>query len=215
MGLFDIFSDKNEKAAARAQKRGLERGRAGAFEQIDAGQAGYDEFAGRAYDEFDTYDDLGRGSATMYSDALGIGGDEGTARARAAYETSPGYDFEVEEALRAIERSGAARGGTDSGGLIDALRSRAQDYARTDFSGWLDRLSGNVDRGINVAGARSDILSGQGTQRYNTGMTKANIDWNTETGKGSADAAFQMAKENSGMNIFDALMGGLKLAAGA
>lgn len=215
MGLLDLFSSGNEKKAARAQQAGLRRGRDAAYGFIDEGQKGYNDFADKAYGEFGTYDDLGRGSATMYSDALGLGGSDGSARARDAFQAGPGYQFQVDEALRALERTGAAAGGTDSGGLYAALTERARGMADSEFDGWLDRLSGNVDRGIGVAGARAGIRTGQGINAQNVGTTKGQIGFNTEAGIGNAEAQYQMSKDNAGMNIFDALMGGLKLFAGS
>lgn len=214
MGIFDLFSSGNEKSAMRKQQAGINAGRTLAMGDLDQGQADYDRYAGQAYDEFGTYDQLGRGSSNMYGDALGLGGAEGNARATSAFQAGPGYEFQRDEALRALERTGAARGQTDTGNLYTALTDRAGNMANQEYGGWLDRLSQNTDRGINVAGSRAGILSNQGQTAYGTGGAKAGLNWAAETGIGQAGAEYEKSKDQTGANIFDAVMGGLKLFAG-
>lgn len=214
MSLFDLFSSGNEKKAMRKQQAGLQAGRTAAYGELDKGQSLYDQRADQAYGEFGTYDDLGRGSATMYGDALGLGGAEGSDRALSAFRAGPAYEFQRDEALRALERTGAARGMTDSGGLYAALTDRAGSMADAEYTSWLDRLSQNTDRGINVAGSRAGIRTGQGTAAYGTAGNKAQIGWNTETGIGQAGAEYEKSKDQTGANWFNAISGGLKLMAG-
>lgn len=214
MGFFDLFSDKNEKRAAQAQKQGLVRGRDEAFKYIDQGQTGFDQYAGRAYDEFGTYDTMGRSGATTYADALGIGQPGGQNSAVSAFQATPGYDFMRDEALRAVERSASAGGQLGSGNALAAVADRASGLANQEYSSWLDRLKGVTDMGVGVAGARSGVLSGQGAQAYNTGATKAQVGWNAETGMGQADAEFQKSKDQSGLNMFNAVKGLLELGMG-
>lgn len=61
-----------------------------------------------------------------------------------AFRESPGYQFNVNEGLRALERAGATPGGTGrySGATLKALQERGMGLADQEFGGYLDRLGG-------------------------------------------------------------------------
>ncbi len=214
MGLFDLFSDKNEKKAAAAQKAGLRAGRNVAYGELDKGLGDYNRFADQAYGEFAPYADVAKKGASAYADALGLNGADAAAAARENFGKSAGYDFARDEALQAVERSASAGGYLGSGNLATALQDRAAGLASTESNAWLDRLGGLMGQGVNVAGQQAGVRTGQGTAAYNTAGTKGQIGWNTETGQGQAEAEYQKSKDQSGMNIFNAVTGLIKLGQG-
>ena len=57
------------------------------------------------------------------------------------FESSPGYQFRMDEGQKAVERSGAARGMTQSGSQLKALQRYGQDYASGEFNNYANRLS--------------------------------------------------------------------------
>jgi hypothetical protein len=113
----------------------------------------------------------GAGS-TLYQDALGINGPEGVARAKAAFTTGPGYDFQVNEATDAAARNAAKLGLAGSGNALDAIRSRAQGIAGQEYGSYLDRLGGFVNpelqatQGAAQGAGLSANLYGQEAQLY-------------------------------------------------
>ena len=214
MGLFDLFSDKNEKKAANAQKAGLRAGRDVAYGELDKGISDYNRFADQAYGEFTPYADAGRKGTNTYTDALGLNGADAAAAARDTFTKSAGYDFARDEAMQAVERSASAGGYLGSGNLATALQDRAAGLASTESNAWLDRLNGLMGQGVNVAGQQANVRTGQGTAAYNTAGTKGQIGWNTETGQGAAEAEYQKSKDQTGMNIFNSVTGLLKLGSG-
>lgn len=213
MGLFDLFSDKNEKKAANAQKAGLDAGRTAAYGYLDTGLAGATDQYGTAKAEFDPYAARYESGASSYADALGLGGPEGTARVQGQFAASPGYQFQQDEAAKAALRSGSAAGMLGSGNTYAAILGRSSDLANQEYGGYLDRLSEYDQRGLTTAGARAGIDTGLGDVINNTNVNKADIGWQTETGKGQATANYQLGKDRTGQNIFSAVTGGLKLAA--
>ena len=58
-----------------------------------------------------------------------------------AFYKSPGYDFRFNEGQRAIERSGAARGGLMSGGMGRELARYGQGFASGEFNNYANRLA--------------------------------------------------------------------------
>lgn len=80
----------------------------------------------------------------LYLDALGVNGAGGTGRAQSAFTTSPGYQFAVDEALNAINRTADARGMLRGGNTTQANLDRASGLAAQEYGGWLNNLSGLI-----------------------------------------------------------------------
>jgi hypothetical protein len=57
------------------------------------------------------------------------------------HTTSPGYDFRLNEGLRAVENSAAARGLLGSGGTLKGINREAQGHAALDYNDQFKRLS--------------------------------------------------------------------------
>lgn len=92
---------------------------------------------------------------TLYADALGLNGAEGNAAATDAFQTSPGYDWARENALRGSERAAAASGMLASGNTLAALQDRSAQVANQEYGGWLDRLNGVSGQGLNAASGQA------------------------------------------------------------
>lgn len=212
MGLFDLFSSSNEKQAAEDLKGGLRRGEkraAGAFQEgMEGFRTSYDD----ALAEYDPYTEAYEPAAGSYADALGLSGEEGTARSREAFETSPGYQFQLEQGQQALERSAARRGMLGSGNTsLDELEY-SQGLASGEWNDYLDRLFQTSQAGREVAGSRANIHTRAGDQEYGAGRDLGTLYHGTETGIGEADAGYQMSQDATGANIFGAITGGLGLA---
>ncbi len=57
----------------------------------------------------------GQGAYDRFLDATGANGAAGSQAAQAAFQASPGYQFSLDQALGAVQRSAAARGGLAGG----------------------------------------------------------------------------------------------------
>lgn len=104
----------------------------------------------------------GMADSTLYADALGINGADGAGRARDAFSASPGYQFQMDQGLQALDRRAAATGRLASGNAdLDTLKF-SQGLASQDWNNWLGNLTGAVDR---TTGALGDLatLSGNTT----------------------------------------------------
>jgi Chaperone of endosialidase len=84
-------------------------------------------------------------AVNRYYDALGLNGPGGGAAAREAFVTSPGYQFQVDEATRAAANKAASLGIAGSGNTLDAIRGRAQGIASGEWGNYLDRLGSFVN----------------------------------------------------------------------
>lgn len=97
----------------------------------------------------------GQQANSLYGDALGLNGAEGNARATGAFQTGPGYDFAVDESMRAAERAASAGGTLSSGNLLAALQDRGNGLANQEYGGWLDRLNGVSGQGLTAASGQA------------------------------------------------------------
>jgi hypothetical protein len=92
----------------------------------------------RVRDTLEPYNAFGRDNLTRLRDLSAPGGDlDQTFDEEFHYDPSklretPGYQFRLEEGLKALERSGAARGMVLSGAMLKGTERFAQDYASNE-----------------------------------------------------------------------------------
>lgn len=191
MGLLDTFSDDNEQQAANVEQRAYTRGYRGARRQL-----------GRTLKDYRPYGASGPAAAGLYADALGLGGEGGTDRAVAAFRESPGYAHRLDEGLQAIARTRASRGELGGGQTgMDFIRY-AGDLADDEYGGWMDRLSGERDVGLDVADRRAGVRGRIGDLFYATQLGRAGVKGN-----------YLRGKDQTGANIGGLVGGGISLGA--
>ena len=111
----------------------------------------------------------------------GVAGQAGTTGGPSAmtagfdgFQTSPGYQFRTNEAMKAIERSAAARGGLRSGATMDALQRRVQGVASDEYENFANRLASLA--GVGQSATAGSAQSGQAyaNQQSQTNMAAGN-----------------------------------------
>lgn len=81
----------------------------------------------------------GTGS-TLYANALGINGAEGTTAAQNAFSASPTYNWTMDQGIEAINRRRNAAGSLNGGNADRDATNYAAGLASTEYNNWLDRL---------------------------------------------------------------------------
>ena len=89
------------------------------------------------------------------ADLLGLNGPDAANAAFANYQTSPGYQWQLQQGLRAVDAGQAAQGMLRSGATLKAEQTYGQGLADQDFSDYYSRLSGISQLGANAAAAGS------------------------------------------------------------
>lgn len=215
MGLFDIFSSSDGKRAAvaadKARVRGLRTGEERASGLLDSGLSTATDYYTNAGKLYDTWASTGRDANAMFGNALGLGGQEGYDAATSAFRTTPGYQFAVESGLDAIDRRAASRGMLGSGNTnLDTIRF-SQGLADQQWQNWLNNLNTASGSGLTATTNQAGIQTGLGDLNFNTGATKANLAYQTETGVGNSNAQMQAdiqaAKNAANANIWGAILG--------
>lgn len=74
----------------------------------------------------------------------------------------PGYQFQLGEGLKALQRSAAARGTLLTGGTLKGLNQYAQDYANTAYQNAFNRNLGVAQLGLGAAGSLGNLGAAYG-----------------------------------------------------
>ena len=166
---------------------------------------------------YDPYTATGTNANTMYANALGLNGATGNTAATNAFQTSPGYNFQLQQGTQALDRSAAGAGNFGSGNAAAALDQYGQGLANQNYGNWLSNLQGLGQQGLAAATGQTgreqslaNIQTGLGQNQANVITGAAN---NAAQGL-TAGANADMTANNQGTgNIFSALLGGANLGA--
>ena len=143
--------------------------------------------------------------AGAYGDATGANGLLGQQRARANFQTDPGYGFSMDQGLQALNRTHAAAGNLASGNAdTDALKF-SQGLADQSYGNYVSRLAPYLGQQTSAThgGATINALQGNALNTNYTGQgAAANANY---TGQGASDAAATMNNYNISKNLWDGL----------
>ncbi len=107
------------------------------------------------------YREGGLNAFNMYRDeVMGLGPTQ--------FQKTQDYNFGLNEGINAVQAGAAARGGLFSGAAMKDLNTFGQDYASTRREGWLNRLGGLADTGLNAA-----QMSGNASTNAAAGVSNA------------------------------------------
>jgi hypothetical protein len=135
---------------------------------------------------FDPYYQTGTQANTAYGNALGLNGAEGNAAATQAFQTSPGYQFAVDQASQNAMRRAGAMGMLGSGNTADALTRLGSNLANQEYGNYLNRLQGLGAQGMQAAGAKYQGAADSANLATNYGGNTAALA--TDYGKNTANA---------------------------
>ncbi len=214
MGLFDLFSSGNEKAAANAQRSGYDKGWNRFAKFAQRGLNEFNNYNNMAYNEYAGLDALGNNGVSAYGNALGLNGSAGSQSAISAFQQNPGYQFALNQGLDALDRRASARGMLNSGNTTADTLNYANGLASQNWQQYINNLANTVGVAQNTAQAQAGIRSGQGQGNLATRLVMADTANNREIGKGNATANYQLSKDQTGANALGAIGLGSKIIGG-
>ena len=149
----------------------------------------------------------GAGSS-LYLDALGANGPEGTTRATNAFTTSPSYQFNLDQGLGALDRHAAAAGNLGGGNAsVDAIKY-ASGYAGNEYQNWLNNLRASISpevSGVTGAAGSDAALAGlyqtDAGNRIGVGQTATRGITDATTQGANAEMAGSGNLWNFGLNL--------------
>jgi hypothetical protein len=150
----------------------------------------------------------GQGALTGVQDAAGLNGQPGYDAALSAFHTSPGYQFQLDQGLRAVDAGAAAKGLLRSGATLKAEQTFGTGLADKEFTDYYNRL-------FDLSKLGEGAASGQATASQNTGTSMAQTDLSEGSaqssiygnlGKGIGNAANNYANNSLYADRTNALM---------
>lgn len=138
----------------------------------------------------------GQAASGLYADSLGINGAAGNAAATAAFQASPGYAFQVDQATDAAARKAASLGMAASGNTLDAITRLGSNLADQEYGNWQQNLSGLSQQGQQAIGAQNQDANAIANMQYGSGTAQAGLLQQTGSGLGTLDSGMGTADAN-------------------
>jgi hypothetical protein len=133
----------------------LEQGRTDAVGALRGGQtdtvAAQRAALAQARTDLDPWRTQGANALTVASNLSGANGPEAAALAQQDFFTSPGYQFRLDEGMRAVDAGAAAQGMLRSGATLKGEQRFAQGLASQEFGDYYNRLYQLSGLGANAA----------------------------------------------------------------
>jgi hypothetical protein len=162
------------------------------------------------------YQQAGVSGLQAYLGSVGLGGQAGRQSALSAFQTSPGYQFALNQGLQGVQRGLSASGMQGSGAEQKALNDYAQGVANQEYNQFQNRLMGLAGMGQtsaeNAAGRTysagtnmANLGYGYGSQYSQLSQSIAQAQAEAEIAKAQAEAEAKAAKGSG----FGGLIGGI------
>jgi hypothetical protein len=145
----------------------------------------------QARGDFAPWRTTGGAANTATSDLLGLNGPDAATTAFGNYTTSPGYQFQLDQGLRAVDAGAAAKGMLRSGATLKAEQAFGAGLADTDFTSYYNRLFDLSKLGENAAAgsATASQTTGQGIAQTDLSLGSALASAYGNAAKGVGNAA--------------------------
>ena len=85
------------------------------------------------------------------SDLLGLNGPDAATAAMTNFQASPGYQYQLQQGLRAVDAGAASQDMLRSGATLKAEQKYGSDLANLDFGNYFSRLNALSGQGFNAA----------------------------------------------------------------
>lgn len=155
-----------------------------AINYIDQGTRGATDAYGQVLPKYG-------GATSLQLDALGVNGPEAQARARQSFQTDPGYQFNLDQQLGAMERARSAGGLLASGNTsADAMRI-ASGNANQAYGSWMDRLGQYINPELAATSGMANTLSQAGQNKANIASGTGGLLGNLASRYGTESAGLQ------------------------
>lgn len=182
-GLTGVTTGFNDATSALNSGASNARGAYGdASGYYDQGRGAFDQ-AGAAYGDLAGLGTKYGGATTLALNALGANGQPGQATARDAFTAGPGYSFNMDQGLEAINRRRAAGGMLDSGNADRDAQTFGAGLASNEYDKWLNNLLG-------FTGAELGATSGAAAGRAGAFTGQAGL-FGQQAGMSGQQAAFE------------------------
>jgi hypothetical protein len=215
MGLFDLFSNDTAEKARDEANAGATAGYNQLSDLYGQGRNAITTNYGAAGDLYKGLLSSYAPGAQAYGDATGANGATGYARAKSNFQTDPGYGFQMDQGLQALQRTHSAAGNLSSGNADADTLKYATGLADQSYGNYVSRLAPYLTGQATATAGAAGVDTGLGTALNQSYQGQGGAANNTQTTIGNNNAAAEMNNYKVGANQLNGLMGLASLATGA
>lgn len=128
------------------------------------------------------YMTAGQNALSPTQDLLGLNGQDAADAAMANFQSSPGYQYQLDQGLRAVDAGAAAKGMLRSGATLKAEQTLGNNLAAQDFSTYYNRLNSLANMGLSAGSAAAGVSNNAAQTATSAATADANIASNTASG---------------------------------
>lgn len=151
-----------------------------------AGLKAEQEAAQQAAAGFQPYQAAGTQAENTLASLYGNNGTGAQTAARADFANTPGYQFQMQQGLNAINADAAAKGQTLSGNTMTGINNYAQGVASQGYNNYINQLQNMASGGMSAAGGAGNALLAGGAAQGQLGQNNATAQ-NNAVGTGLSD----------------------------
>ncbi len=131
--------------------------------------------ADRQRNDLGPWRDTGGLANTASADLLGLNGQDAANAAMGNFQASPGYQYQVQQGLRAVDAGAASRGYLRSGATIQAEEKLGSNLANLDFGNYYKNLLHLSDTGESAAAGGATTANTSAALAQGAGRDQASI----------------------------------------
>ena len=193
--------------AAKAQINSINQGQQQAQGNINTGNQDLTQNYGAALQPFlQNYGQAQQG-VTQLGNVLGLNGPAGGQQAQTTLETTPGYQFALQQGKDATAAQAQATGMGGSGNEALALQKQGEGLASQTYNNYVSQLNPFLGASASAAGGIAGVNTGLGSGLNQNQNNLANINYGADVSKGNAQASADLANQSMWQNILGGLGG--------
>lgn len=209
-----VISSRGTKKASRAQQDSAREASAATIAAQRESQAFQQKQIDQARADNEPWRQAGGNALAQLSQRTAQGGDLMRNFGMSDFQADPGYQFRLDEGMRGMTNSAAARGGLLSGAALKAASTFNQNMGSQEYGNAFNRFNANRDSQFNKLadlsgiGQRSASQNGQNAMQFgqNVGSNMMNTGQqvgNNMMGAGNARASGYLAQGNALTNTLN------------
>lgn len=203
--LADIFNAPQN--AANAQIQAALQGLSGAEQQIGQGNQYLTSNYGAALQPWQQIIAQAQPGVGQLGNVLGLNGAAGNQAALSTLQSTPGYQFQLQQGNNAINAAAAANGTLNSGNQLTALSNYNQGLANSAYNNYVSQLQPYLNYSTVGATGAGNTYTGLGNQLNANSNTLAQLITNAYGNIGNAQA-------NADLGTAQNILGGITSIAG-
>jgi hypothetical protein len=207
MGLFDLFSNDSANRARDQANAGAQQGYSDLSSLYGQGRDALSSNYGNAQGLYTNLLSSYQPGANAYGDASGANGAAGYDRARSNFQTNPGYQFQLDQGLQALNRTHAAAGNLSSGNADTDAIKYGQGLANQSYGSYLAGLSPYLQGQNSATQGAAGLYAGLGQGLNTSYQGQGGAANTTATTIGNNNAGAELNNYKVGANIFNGIMG--------